>query len=232
LVSIIRLSIKCYKYISYKLSNKQEISQVEEEFFKSERTEAVKEAKTSPKKDLILPTSTETEPTVMAPSKKVMLELLEYGTTDYSTDEVQKQIIDQELKQTNKIKKLIENRYKEVIVKEASNFLVQNNENQMEVSFSSYNRLLEEKHRKTKAIYVQLTSKATSRVEALKKAWAIYFEKEKIVRISSGKFDSNIIQERKKFQAIIKNLSKDALKSLMLRQFKKINTKMVFIPEN
>ncbi|CAG8631582.1 22545_t:CDS:2, partial [Gigaspora margarita] len=200
LVSIIRLSIKRYKYISYKLSSKQEISQVEEEFFKK------------------------IEPTVIASSRKVMLELLECSTTDYGTDEVQKQIIDQELK------------HKEVIVKEASDSLVQNNENQMEVSFSPYNSLLEEsvneinpkeeniyssiwaskskktpsttsqknvvynfilwdilkeaqanrircclnfygkatiiqiqEYGKTKVVYVQLISKATSRVEALKK---------------------------------------------------------------
>ncbi|CAG8785236.1 10810_t:CDS:2, partial [Gigaspora margarita] len=74
--------------------------------------------------------------------------------------------------------------------------------------------------------------RATSRIEALQKAWAIYFEKRKTVRISLGEFDSDTIQERKKFRAIIKNLPKDALESSMLRQFKNINVKMVFIPEN
>ncbi|CAG8805419.1 32551_t:CDS:1, partial [Gigaspora margarita] len=93
-----------------------------------ERTEAVKEAKISPKRDLILPTLTEMEPIVIAPSRKVMLELLEYSTTNYSTNKVQKQIIDQGLKQISKIEELVKNRYKEVIVKEASNSLIQNNE--------------------------------------------------------------------------------------------------------
>ncbi|CAG8831791.1 105_t:CDS:1, partial [Gigaspora margarita] len=68
----------------------------------------------------------------MALSRKVILELLECSTTDYSTDEVQKQIINQKLKQTSEIEELVENRYKEVNVKKASDFLVQNNENQME----------------------------------------------------------------------------------------------------
>ncbi|CAG8710666.1 25437_t:CDS:2, partial [Gigaspora margarita] len=186
-----------------------------EEFFKCGRTETVKEAKISPKRDLILLILTKTEPTVIAPSRKVILELLECGTTNYGTNKVQKQIIDQELKQTSEIEELIENRHKKVIVKEASDSLVQNNENQMEVSFSSYNRPLEKsvneinpkkkniyssiwvpesketpstmsqksvvynfipwnipkeaQANRIRSVYVQLTSKATSRIEALKK---------------------------------------------------------------
>ncbi|CAG8775583.1 1716_t:CDS:2, partial [Gigaspora margarita] len=212
------------------------------------------------------------------PSRKVMLELLECSTTDYSTNEVQKQITDQELKQAEEIEEFIENRHKEVIVKKVIDSLVQNKENPMMISFGPDSRSLEEslnetnskeeniysliwalksknisssilqksevynftlwdipkevQHGKTKAVYVQLISKVTSRIEALKKAWAIHFEREKTVCISLGKFNSNTIQERKKFYAIIKNLPKDALELSMLRQFKNINAKMVYIPEN
>ncbi|CAG8559472.1 25597_t:CDS:2 [Gigaspora margarita] len=88
-----------------------------------------------------------------------------------------------------------------------------------------------QEHKKTKVVYIHLTSRVTSRIEALKKAWAIYFEGGKTVHISLGEFHS-IIQKRKKFCAIIKNLPKDALESSMLRQFKNINIKMVHIPEN
>ncbi|CAG8794467.1 5930_t:CDS:2 [Gigaspora margarita] len=213
------------------------------------------------------------EPTVTTLSRKVMLELLECGTTDYGTDEVQKQITDQELKQTEKIKKFIENSYKEVIVQEAIDSLVQDKKNLMMIPFRPDSRPLKkslneinskeeniyssiwasksegtlspilqnvkkatiirtQEHRKTKAVYVQLTSRAISRIEALKKAWAIHFEEKKTAHISLGKFSSNIIQKKKKFRAIIKNLSKNTLELSMFRQFKNINAKMVHIPEN
>ncbi|CAG8722737.1 37715_t:CDS:1, partial [Gigaspora margarita] len=74
--------------------------------------------------------------------RKVMLELLEYSTTDYGTDEVQKQIIDQGLKQTNEIEELVKNRYKKVTTKETNNSLVQKEENSMEISFGPDSRSL------------------------------------------------------------------------------------------
>ncbi|CAG8819309.1 18079_t:CDS:2 [Gigaspora margarita] len=232
------------------------------------KSQIEKEAKTAYKRDL---NTTKIEPTVTTPSRKVILELLESGTTDYSTDEVQKQITDQGLEQAEEIEEFTENRHKEVILKEVIDSLVQDEENSMMISFGPdnipspilqksevYNFTLwnipkevqanrirrclnfyrkativqTQEHGRTKAVYVQLIFKATSRIEALKKAWAIHFEGEKTVHISSGEFNSNTIQKRKKFYAIIKNLSKDALESSMLRQFKKINAKMVHIPEN
>ncbi|CAG8694510.1 20431_t:CDS:2 [Gigaspora margarita] len=137
-----------------------------------------------------------------------MLELLECSTTDYGTDEVQKQITEQELKQTEEIEEFIENRHKEVIAKEVIDSLVQDEKNPMMIPFSEgtlsailqkskvYNFTLwdipkdvqvnrirhclnfygkativqTQEHGKTKAVYVQLTSRATLRLEALKKA--------------------------------------------------------------
>ncbi|CAG8764284.1 40890_t:CDS:2, partial [Gigaspora margarita] len=246
------------------------------------KSETEKEAETTPKRDLIA--TTEMEPTITTLSRKVMLELLECGTTNYGTDEVQKQIIDQRLKQTNEIEELVKNRHKEVTTKETNNSLVQKEKNSIKISFGPDSRSLKEsineinpketniynsiwvpKSEKTPSTMSQkreiynfilwnipkevqgnkirrcfnfygkatiLTARATSRIEALQKAWAIHFEEEKTVCISSGEFDSDTIQERKKFRAIIKNLPKDALKLSMLKQFKNINAQMVFIPEN
>ncbi|CAG8832717.1 27096_t:CDS:2, partial [Gigaspora margarita] len=227
-----------------------------------EKSQIEKEAKTAYKRDSNI--TIKIDPTVTTPSRKVMLELLKCGTTNYGTDKVQKQITDQGLEQAEEIEEFIENRHKEVIVKKVIDSLVQDEENSMTISFRPDSRSLKEslneanpkkeniyssiwapksedipstiiqtqKHGKTKAVYVQLISKAILRIEALKKAWAIHFEGEKTKRISSGEFNSNTIQERKKFHAIIKNLLKDALESSMLRQFKNINTKMVHIPES
>ncbi|CAG8783388.1 23041_t:CDS:2, partial [Gigaspora margarita] len=199
-----------------------------------EKSETEKESVTTSKRDLIA--TTEIEPTITTPSRKVMLELLECGTTDYGTDEVQKQIINQKLKQTNEIEELVKNRHKEVTAKEANNSLEQIEKNLIEISFRPDSRLLKEsevniyssiwapkseetlgtisqksevynftlwdipkevqvnrirqclnfygkativqtqEHGKTKAVYAQLTSRATSRIEALQKAWAIHFK--------------------------------------------------------
>ncbi|CAG8850315.1 45513_t:CDS:2, partial [Gigaspora margarita] len=197
---------------SYKLSSKQEITQIEDKFFKGGKSETEKEAKTAPKRDLNI--ITELEPIVTTLSKKVMLELLECGTTNYSTNKVQKQIIDQGLKQTEEIEEFIKNRHKEVIVKEAIDSLIQDEENPIMISFGPDSRSLKkspnkinskeenlyssiwaskseevqanrircclnfyrkativrtQEHGKTKAVYVQLTSRATSRIEAFKR---------------------------------------------------------------
>ncbi|CAG8657679.1 42748_t:CDS:1, partial [Gigaspora margarita] len=112
------------------------------EFFKGGKFQIEKETKTAYKRDLNI--TTKIEPIVTTPSRKVILELLECGTIDYSTDEVQKQITDQELKQVEEIEEFIENRHKEVIVKEVIDFSVQDKENPMMISFRPDSRLLEE----------------------------------------------------------------------------------------
>ncbi|CAG8842777.1 28712_t:CDS:1, partial [Gigaspora margarita] len=121
---------------------KQEITQVEEEFFKGIKSETEKEVETTPSRDLIA--TTEIELTITTPSRKVMLELLECGTTDYGTNKVQKQIIDQELKQTNELEELVKNRHKEVTTKETNNSLVQKEKNSLEISFGPDSRSLKE----------------------------------------------------------------------------------------
>ncbi|CAG8739147.1 12749_t:CDS:2, partial [Gigaspora margarita] len=106
------------------------------------KSETEKEAETTPERDLIA--TTEMEPTITTLSRKVILELLECGTTNYGTNKVQKQIIDQELKQTNEIEELVKNRHKEVTTKETNNSLVQKKENLMEISFGPDSRSLKE----------------------------------------------------------------------------------------
>ncbi|CAG8524851.1 42379_t:CDS:2, partial [Gigaspora margarita] len=101
-----------------------------------------KETKIVYKRDLNI--TTKIEPTVTTPSRKVILELLEYSTTNYGTNEVQKQIIDQGLKQAEEIEEFIKNKHKEVIVKEVIDSLVQNEENPMMKSFRPDSRSLKE----------------------------------------------------------------------------------------
>ncbi|CAG8836830.1 26086_t:CDS:1, partial [Gigaspora margarita] len=199
------------------------------------KSETEKKAETTPERDLIA--TTKTEPIITTPSRKVILELLECSTPDYGTYEVQNQIIDQGLKQTNEIEELVKNRHKKVTTKETNNSLVQKKKNSMEISFGPNSRSLKEsvneinpketniynsiwaskseetpstisqkreiynfvlwniskevqgnrirrclnfygkativrtqEHGKTKAVYVQLTARATSRIEALQKA--------------------------------------------------------------
>ncbi|CAG8758080.1 17926_t:CDS:1, partial [Gigaspora margarita] len=113
-----------------------------DKFFKDGKSQIEKKAKIAYKRDLNI--ITKIEPTVITPSRQVMFELLECSTTDYGTDEVQKQIIDQGLKQAKKIEEFIKNRYKEVIVKEVINSLVQDEENSIMISFRPDSRSLKE----------------------------------------------------------------------------------------
>ncbi|CAG8559490.1 25598_t:CDS:2, partial [Gigaspora margarita] len=92
------------------------ITQMEVEFFKDEKCQIEKKAKTAYKRDLNI--TTKIEPIVTTPSRNVMLELLECSTTIMG------------LKQAEKIEEFIENRHKEVIVKEAIDSPVQDEETQ------------------------------------------------------------------------------------------------------
>ncbi|CAG8555606.1 2063_t:CDS:2 [Gigaspora margarita] len=65
-------------------------------------------------------------------------------TTNYGTNEVQKQITDQRLKQTEKIEEFIENRHKKVIVKEVIGSLIQDEKNLIMIPFGPNSRPLKE----------------------------------------------------------------------------------------
>ncbi|CAG8831352.1 14362_t:CDS:2, partial [Gigaspora margarita] len=65
-------------------------------------------------------------------SRKVMLELLECGTTNYG------------LEQTEEIEEFIENKHKEVIVKEVIDSLVQDKKSPMMILFGPDSRSLNE----------------------------------------------------------------------------------------
>ncbi|CAG8835109.1 39660_t:CDS:2, partial [Gigaspora margarita] len=119
----------------------------------------------------------------IALSRKVMLELLKYSTTNYGTDEVQKQIVDQRLKQISKIKKLVKNIHKEVIVKKANDFLIENNKNPIELNMASKSEETSSTMLQKSITYnftslkkSKQTESAALRIEALKKAWTIHFE--------------------------------------------------------
>ncbi|CAG8763356.1 573_t:CDS:2 [Gigaspora margarita] len=157
------------------------ISKRKDEFFKDEKSQIEKEAKTAYKRDLNI--TTKIEPTVTTPSRKVILELLEY----------------QGLKQAEEIEEFIKNRHKEVIVKEVNdslgpksknipssilqkgevyNFTLWNIPKEVQVNrirrcFNFYGKatiVRTQEHKKTKAVYIQLTSRIISRIDALKKA--------------------------------------------------------------
>ncbi|CAG8827279.1 24343_t:CDS:2, partial [Gigaspora margarita] len=151
------------------------------EFFKDRKSQIEKEAKIAYKRDLNI--TTKIEPIVTTPSRKVILKLLECGTTNYEIEE------------------FIENRHKEVIVKEVIDSSVQDEKNPMMISFGEdipspilqkseiYNFTLWDIPKEVQAnrirLYVQLTSRATSRIEVFKKTLAIHFEGGKTVHISS-----------------------------------------------
>ncbi|CAG8794068.1 23197_t:CDS:2 [Gigaspora margarita] len=216
---------------------------MENEFFKGEKFQIEKEAKTAYKRDLN--TTTKIELTVSTSSRKVILELLECGTTDYGTDEVQKQITNQELKQAKEIEEFIKNRYKEVIVKEVIDSPVQDEKNPMMISCGPDSRSLKESLNETNPreenIYSSIWAPKSKDIPSpiLQKSEIYNFTLWNILKeVQANRirrylnFYRKATIERKKFRTIIKNLPKDTMESSMLRQFKNINAKMVHIPEN
>ena len=51
-------------------------------------------------------------------------------------------------------------------------------------------------------------------------------------RITSGRFDSEVLEERRKYKAALQDISKSALESMLLRQLRLLRVKAVFISNN
>ena len=62
--------------------------------------------------------------------------------------------------------------------------------------------------------------------------WAIHLEKDKMSRLTQGRFDAEVLQERSKHKAIIRDVPKSAIETAFLRQIKGTKAKAIYISKN
>ena len=85
---------------------------------------------------------------------------------------------------------------------------------------------------KSKAAYISLKPRDEKKKAILQSAWAIHFEEGKMSRLTQAKYDTETLQKRSSFKAILKEIPKSATESALLRQLRVINTKAVYISKN
>src|SRR5260363_106939 len=74
--------------------------------------------------------------------------------------------------------------------------------------------------------------KNEKREKELENAWAVHFENGKMIRLTKRYFDAETLAERSRYKLIAKNIPKWAIESVLLRQLRCINTKVVYISSN
>jgi len=85
---------------------------------------------------------------------------------------------------------------------------------------------------KSKALYIELEPKDDRKAFFLQSAWAVHFEKGKMLRLTQGRFDRETLVKRSKFKAILKNVPKSTVESALLRQLKSCKAKAVYVSYN
>jgi hypothetical protein len=101
------------------------------------------------------------------------------------------------------------------------------------LSFYGKTRILEWRMlKKTKAALVQITGWSQKRIDLLASSWSVHFEKGSMCRITPGRFDSEVLEKRRKYKAALRDIPKSALESMLLRQLRPLRVKAVFIPNN
>jgi len=86
--------------------------------------------------------------------------------------------------------------------------------------------------KKTKAALIQITGWNQKRLDPLATSWSVHFENGSMCRITPGRFDSEVLEERRKYKAALRDIPKSALESTLLRQLRPLRVKAVFIPNN
>ncbi|CAG8770264.1 4210_t:CDS:2, partial [Gigaspora margarita] len=88
------------------------------------------------------------------------------------------------------------------------------------------------KNGKSNVALIEIKTKNLRRIEELIAAWAIYFEKRKMIRVTQREFDKKTLIEHSKNKMIVKNVSKTVAEATLLRQLKSINAKAVYNSSN
>ena len=83
-----------------------------------------------------------------------------------------------------------------------------------------------------KAAYMKIKCKNEEKKRLLKNVWAMHYESGKTVRITTGRFDTEELLNRKEFRLILREVPHKATEVTLLRQFINIKIKMVHIPNN
>ena len=85
---------------------------------------------------------------------------------------------------------------------------------------------------KNKAAFIAIEPRDERKKELLQSMWAIHLEKSKMSRLTQGRFDAEVLQERSKHKAIIRDVPKSAIETAFLRQIKGTKAKAVYISKN
>ena len=85
---------------------------------------------------------------------------------------------------------------------------------------------------KNKALVFSISFWNEHRRQVLSQAWAVHFEEGKTCRITPGSFAKEILEKRAAHKAVVKNIPKTAVETLLLRQLKVVKAKAVYISFN